>query len=199
MLEAVRRLRRFRRRTRRRVRLATARLAASRSFLQVAPRVMPRVDLTIHRLSGRRLLLGQALVPTLVLKTKGAKTSRLYETPLAFMRRRDGCFVVVGSNFGLPHHPAWTANLLAQPQSTVVFRGREVPVTAHLMSESEANAVWPRLLRMWPPFETYASRTERPFRIFALCPADSAQASCSPRPLAAADFATARRCSRRSC
>ena len=82
----------------------------------------------------------------------------------------DGSFIVVGSNFASDKHPAWTANLLAHPEATVNFRGRETPVRARLMADEEVNALWDELVAWYPNWSEYTGITERKFRVFSLEP-----------------------------
>jgi deazaflavin-dependent oxidoreductase (nitroreductase family) len=144
-------------------------LARRRAFSVVALRVAPGLDRLVGRLSGGRFVVSQLLVPTLVLTTTGAKTGLPRESPLATLVDGDA-FYVVGSNFGTARHPAWSANLLADPRATVVYGGRRVEVEAHLLDEQEKAAVWPRLLRVWPTYDTYVERSGRDLRVFRLEP-----------------------------
>src|SRR6187200_1585279 len=87
------------------------RVAGSPGFARVAPRVVPPVDRFLSRITGGRLVLSQALVPSLVLTTTGRRSGQPRAAPLACLPDDDGSFLVVGSNFGRQHHPAWTFNL----------------------------------------------------------------------------------------
>ncbi|MGK5551839.1 nitroreductase/quinone reductase family protein [Actinomadura kijaniata] len=147
-----------------------ARVSGARWFSRVGPKIVPPLDRALHRASGGRFLLGQALVPSLVLTTTGAVTGQQRTTPLACMPDEDGSWVVVGSNFGREKHPAWTGNLLKNPDAQVSFRGRTVPVTARLLSDEERAEVWPRLLKVWPVYDRYVERVERQLRVFRLTP-----------------------------
>jgi deazaflavin-dependent oxidoreductase (nitroreductase family) len=147
------------------------RVAASTWFRKVGPRIVPPVDKALHRLSGGRFLLGQSLLPGLVLTTTGAVSGRPRVAPLACLPEPDGGWVVVGSNFGRELHPAWTGNLLRHPEAEVSFRGRATPVTARLLEGAERAEVWPRLLEIWPVYDTYAERAGRELRVFRLTPA----------------------------
>jgi deazaflavin-dependent oxidoreductase (nitroreductase family) len=146
------------------------RISGSRWFARVGPKIVPPLDRALHRVSGGRLLLAQALVPSLVLTTTGSVSGRPRQVPLACLPEPDGGWIVVGSNFGRERHPAWTANLLGEPRATVHHRGRTVPVTARLLEGAEREEVWPRLLRVWPVYATYAGRVERELRVFRLVP-----------------------------
>lgn len=145
------------------------RIAGSDAFLKVAPKVVPPLDQAVHKLTGGRVHLSQAVVPSLVLHTTGARSGQPRETPLACLPEGDGWYVV-GSNFGQERHPAWTANLLAHPDATVTVKKRRVDVRARLLDDAEKAEVWPRLLRIWPTFDRYVERSGRNLRVFRLEP-----------------------------
>lgn len=146
------------------------RISAARWFSRIGPRIVPPLDRALHRASGGRFLLGQALIPSLMLTTTGAKSGLPRRVPLACMPEPGGGWIVVGSNFGREHHPAWTGNLLRHPEAEVTFRGRTVPVTARLLDGDERAAIWPRLVRVWPVYDRYRERVTRELRIFRLTP-----------------------------
>jgi deazaflavin-dependent oxidoreductase (nitroreductase family) len=145
-------------------------VAGSPAFAKVAPHVIPRVDRVLHRLTGGRFLMSAAMLPAVVLTTTGARSGQPRRAPLATLPQDDGSFLVVGSNFGRPHHPAWTANLIAHPEASISFQGDDVAVTAHLLTEDEKEAVWPLLTTMWPTFDRYVERSGRDLRVFCLVP-----------------------------
>ncbi|TDE25027.1 nitroreductase family deazaflavin-dependent oxidoreductase [Actinomadura sp. 6K520] len=146
------------------------RISGAEWFSRVGPKVVPPVDRALHKATGGRLLLSQFLVPSLVLTTTGAVSGLPRRTPLACLPDDDGGFFVVGSNFGREKHPAWTGNLLKNPEAEVSFQGRTVPVTARLLDDAERAAVWPRLIQVWPVYDRYVERADRQLRIFRLAP-----------------------------
>jgi deazaflavin-dependent oxidoreductase (nitroreductase family) len=146
------------------------RVSATRGFAKVAPRVVPAMDKIVHRLSGGRVLLSAQMLPGVVLTAVGAKSGLPRRTPLACMPEEGGTFVLVGSNFGRPDHPAWTANLLRNPEAEVSWKGRDIPVRAVLLAGEDREAAWAALLRFWPPYGAYAARVEREIRLFRLTP-----------------------------
>ncbi|MFI0444187.1 nitroreductase family deazaflavin-dependent oxidoreductase [Actinomadura sp. 6N118] len=148
------------------------RVSGSPVFAKIAPKIVPPLDRALHKASGGRFLLGQALVPSLVLTTTGAVSGKPRQAPLACMPEPDGTWVIVGSNFGREKHPAWTGNLLKNPDAEVSFRGRTVAVTAHLLDDDERTEVWPKLMKVWPVYDRYVERVERQLRIFRLTPKD---------------------------
>ena len=147
-----------------------ARVLASEPFRKAAPKVVPAFHRAVLKLSGGRTLLSTAANPMLMLTASGAKSGEPRQTPLAAVPLDDGSFIVVGSNFASDKHPAWTANLLAHPEATVNFRGRETPVRARLMADEEVNALWDELVAWYPNWSEYTGITERKFRVFSLEP-----------------------------
>jgi deazaflavin-dependent oxidoreductase (nitroreductase family) len=61
-------------------------------------------------------------MPLVLLTTTGARSGRPHTIPVAV--REDGPdLVVAGSRGGLPEHPQWYRNLLANPELTVEYLG----------------------------------------------------------------------------
>jgi len=146
------------------------RLASAPWFAKIGPRVVPPLDRVLHRLSGGRILLPQIVLPSMVLTTTGRRSGLARQTPLICLPEEDGAFVVVGSNFGRDHHPAWTANLLDEPKAEVAYQGRRIPVVAKPLDDTERAEVWPQLVRVWSVYDTYVERADRKLRVFRLTP-----------------------------
>ncbi|MFL6206042.1 MAG: nitroreductase family deazaflavin-dependent oxidoreductase [Acidimicrobiales bacterium] len=145
-------------------------MAGSALFARVGPYVVPYLDRFVHRVTGGRVVTSRLFVDSLVLTTVGRRTGEPREAPLACAREATGSWLVVGSNFGKEHHPAWTANLLAHPQASVGYRGAEVPVTARLLADEERDQAWADLRRVWPLYDRYEDRAGRSLRVFRLTP-----------------------------
>src|SRR5258708_3542693 len=139
-------------------------------FAKVGPKIVPPLDRALHKLSGGRFLMGQSLVPSMLLTTTGALSGEPRQAPLACMPEADGGWIVVGSNFGREKHPAWTANLIKNPRAQVSFRGKSIPVTAHLLEGSDREEIWPQLMKVWPVYDKYVERSGRELRVFRLTP-----------------------------
>ncbi|MBT2387203.1 nitroreductase family deazaflavin-dependent oxidoreductase [Streptomyces sp. ISL-11] len=147
-------------------------VSSTRTFARIAPHFVPALDRAVHRLTGGRTLLSARLLPSVVLTSTGARSGQARRTPLACMPE-DGpvrTWVLIGSNFGRPGHPAWTANLLAHPDAEISWKGRDVPVRARLLREAEREAAWAAVVRFWPPYARYQARVEREIRLFRLEP-----------------------------
>ena len=149
---------------------ASGRLLTSRPFRAVGPLVFPPLHRAVNRLTRGRTLLDSAAQPMLMLATTGAKTGKLRETPLAAVPLEGGRFVLVGSNFAREHHPAWSANLIANPYAEIVFHGERTPVRARLLEGAEREQRWQTALAWFPAWARYDAITERELRIFELEP-----------------------------
>jgi deazaflavin-dependent oxidoreductase (nitroreductase family) len=150
-----------------------------RTLLRIGPkpwfvawyrRVGPLIDPTISRIRDGRLMHSIYGLPGMVLHTTGAKSGLARSNPLLYARDgRD--FIVVGTNFGQPKHPAWTANLLAHPEAGVEAAGVVLPVTAHLIEGEEWDEVFARLVAVYPGYALYLERRgDLPPRLFRLVP-----------------------------
>ena len=137
----------------------------------LGPKVLTRVDRVLHRLTGGRWRSADLLFDSLVLVTTGRKSGLPRPATLACFDL-DGVPVVIASNFGREHHPAWSENLLAEPRAHIERGGQRVPVYARLLDPGERERVWPQAVAIWPSYETYreATRDTRDIRMFALEP-----------------------------
>ena len=148
----------------------SGRVLVSRPFRVIGPRVIPPFHRAISRLTGGRTLFDSAAQPMLTLTTRGSRTGQRRETPLAAVPLERGRFLVVGSNFARERHPAWTANLLANPDAEILFRGRRTPVRARLLEGDERQRRWQTAVGWFPGWIQYVTVTDREFRLFELVP-----------------------------
>ncbi|MFB7719815.1 nitroreductase/quinone reductase family protein [Nocardia sp. NPDC056100] len=150
---------------------AAQRVMSTTGFRKIAPSVIPGLDRAVHRLTGGRKMLLTLPQPEvgLILTTVGAKTGLLRRTPLVCLpdRERD-TWLLVGSNFGKPGHPAWTANLRGRPDATISWMGRDIAVCATELDGEEHARAWDEVVAFWPPYATYQAGTERRIRLFRL-------------------------------
>jgi deazaflavin-dependent oxidoreductase (nitroreductase family) len=144
-------------------------------FQRFGPSIVPPIDRALHKVSGGRLMIGQMMLPMVMLEHTGARTGQPRRTPLATMPDGDG-FWLVGSNYGRSGHPAWTANLLAHPDVAVVHKGKRRELRARLVDGAERDEAWPRLTTFWPGYAAYAKMNDpslgsgRILRVFRLDP-----------------------------
>jgi deazaflavin-dependent oxidoreductase (nitroreductase family) len=121
-----------------------------------------------HRTNGRWMP-SRMLRPVAVLHTTSRDgTPRL--TPLLADLGRSGDFLVMATNFGRTQHPAWSCHLLRDPHAAINWRGNFVQVRARLLTPQQQDAARERILRVMPPFDAYAKRSQRQVRVFTLTP-----------------------------
>jgi deazaflavin-dependent oxidoreductase (nitroreductase family) len=133
----------------------------------VGPLITP-LDRFLFHVSGGRLKLSSAMIPSLMLFTTGAKSGLRRESPLMCFPRPDGSWYIAGSNFGLETHPAWSGNLIANPEAEIHFRRELIPVRATLLDHGQTEAVWPELEEQWPHYRDYEKTAHRDIRVFRL-------------------------------
>ena len=109
-----------------------------RDYLETAGRVGH-----VHR--GRR---------TLVLTTRGRKTGKARRTALIYGRHGES-YVLVASNAGSRHHPAWYLNLVANPEALVQVGADRFTATARTALPDERAALWPLMVAEFHMFDRY--------------------------------------------
>lgn len=145
------------------------RLGSTRAFARIG-RAVSGVDRRLQRATGGRWsVLGRVRLPQLVLTTTGRRSGDPRDAVLLYAR--DGsAWVVLASNWGQAHDPAWALNLLADPRATVTVAGVGTPVRARTASDDERARLLPRLREIWPGYDAYAERAGRPLPLFVLEP-----------------------------
>lgn len=156
------------------VRRTAQRFARLTPVTIVLSRLLPRLDRVIRRVTkGRVGTAAQLIAPSLVLHSIGAKSGQPREHPLVYAADGDA-FVVVGTNFGGERQPAWTSNLLANPEASVSLDGGvTVPVTAHTVTDqAERDRLWALMDDAYVGFASYRRRLAdtRAIRMFRLEP-----------------------------
>lgn len=103
----------------------------------------------------------------LILTTKGARSGRLRENPLAFSLD-NGDYVVLASRGGSPKHPAWYHNLVANPDVTVEALGEQFDARAKVVDGEEYERLYQQHARRMPAFNEYRRRTSRKIPVVVL-------------------------------
>jgi deazaflavin-dependent oxidoreductase (nitroreductase family) len=145
-------------------------LIGGRPWLPRFNRQIVGLDRFLHRLTRGRLTLVQlAGLSGLMLTVRGARTGILRSTPLLCVPHDSG-WLVAGSNWGAPKPPAWVANLSAADRASVGFRGRTYDVAPREATGAEREELWTVMVRTWPNYAKYQSRSDRRIRVFLLTP-----------------------------
>ncbi len=116
--------------------------------------------------NGKYTLFGPTTIPEMLLTTIGRKSGQPRSSALSFLRDGDR-LLIIGSNFGQDHHPAWSSNLLANPHATAAIGGAKVPVMATLLTGDDHDRALQRFCE-YPMYRAYLTRTDRELRLFAL-------------------------------
>ena len=154
------------------VQRAIQRLAASRGGSQVLLRILPPIDRVFFRLSGNRHTLVSLLagLPTLLLVSTGAKSGLPRTTPLVGIPHGDG-YILIGSNFGQTHHPAWVYNLRVHPAAQLIHNGQAREYTAREVHGEEYDACWQKAVNYYAGYQAYKVRAGRKIAVFVFEPA----------------------------
>jgi deazaflavin-dependent oxidoreductase (nitroreductase family) len=142
-------------------------LGRTRAFAWVASRALPPIDARFreHPLST----IGTDF-PLCYLTVRGRKSGEQRTVPLLFVRDVERV-VLIASNWGQAHHPAWALNLDAAGEATVEIPGEGVrAMTSRRAVREEFERYWADALRFWPGYEGYRRRASREIRMFVLDP-----------------------------
>ncbi len=138
--------------------------------MPVSPATMTWNDAMIadFRASEGRITVGPMTGASLVLlTTTGAKSGLPRTTPLAYTRDGER-YVIVGSNSGGPTHPAWLANLQADPEVTVEVGTETFRARAVVTSGAERRRLFDAHAAVMPGFAAYQKKTDRELAVVTL-------------------------------
>ncbi len=71
---------------------------------------------------------------------------------------------------GAPSHPSWYLNISSNPAAEIQVRAERIPVTARTASDDEKSRLWQIVTEVWPNYDVYQSRTDRPIPVVVLSP-----------------------------
>jgi deazaflavin-dependent oxidoreductase (nitroreductase family) len=114
------------------------------------------LDRLVYRLTRGKTTASSWLagVEITMLSTVGARTGRRRTLPVLGLRDGDD-MLLIASNFGRPHNPAWYHNLRANPRATITFDGTTWEVTAQQLSGEERARGYARGEEIYPGFTHY--------------------------------------------
>lgn len=127
------------------------------------------VHRVLFRLSGGRLLGRLESTEVLILVTKGRKSGKQRVSPLLCFRFEEaGDPVIVASNYGQDHHPAWYLNVVADPNVVVEICGERFSAVAQVVRGDDRTTLFDRVVAANSRFATYRASTEREIPIVTL-------------------------------
>lgn len=154
-------------------------------FAWTAARLAPLDAAILKKTGGRFGLLGNYGLPQCLVTTTGRKSGQPRTVTLLYGRFGGSAeadtgggeeILLVGSNFGQKHHPAWAYNLEANPQATIQIGEEVTEMTARMVTDpEERERAFRTMYEIWPAYHAYRGRAGREIKIFALTPTIAAQ------------------------
>jgi deazaflavin-dependent oxidoreductase (nitroreductase family) len=147
--------------------------------------VVRRLHPPLYRRFHGAAFLGRSMgCETILLQTTGARSGRPRTAPLYAFPAGDApgaaraqatadeppVLVVVASNGGAGHPPAWYRNLRAHPEGVVVHASRSWAVWARDAAGDERERLWRSVNAVYPGFDDYQSIAPTPIPVVVLEP-----------------------------
>jgi deazaflavin-dependent oxidoreductase (nitroreductase family) len=96
-------------------------------------------------------------LPAFTLTAIGAKSGLPRRLPIFGIHAGEK-IILIGSNFGLAHHPAWVHNLRAHPECNVEWHGRSAKYLARETEGDEREKYWDLAVSYYAGYEAYRLR-----------------------------------------
>jgi deazaflavin-dependent oxidoreductase (nitroreductase family) len=105
--------------------------------------------------------------PVLLLTTTGRRSGEQRIAPLIYGRHGDD-YLVVASKGGAPQPPAWYRNLEADPHVEVQVKADRFEAVARTAAPGEKGELWETMTEIWPDYDAYQRKTDRPIPVVVL-------------------------------
>ena len=127
-------------------------------------RVLHHLDRAVFRATRGRATFTSWVtgMPIVLLTTTGARSGQRRTLPLVAVPSEDRV-IVIASNYGQRHNPAWYHNLKAHPQATMALHGSTREVTARELEGEERERWYALGVECYPGWIAYRERTA-PYR-----------------------------------
>lgn len=133
--------------------------------------LQPADELALFLTRGKHTI-AELVLPTIELETIGARTGQPRRHPLGGFLDGDR-YILIGSNFGRKHHPAWVHNLRAHPRCVVYVRGASKTYLAREAGGEERARCWNLALQYYKGYAAYEKRAApRKISVWILEPRD---------------------------
>lgn len=103
----------------------------------------------------------------LLLTTTGRRSGKPRTTVVGYIEEGDA-LVVIASKGGLPEHPAWYYNLVANPEVTVERDGTSTQMRARVAEGEERDRLWKEISTLEPTFVGYQAGVSRRIPVVVL-------------------------------
>ncbi len=134
-----------------------------------ALRAFGKLNVPIYRATRGRLMNKVGGAPVMLLTSIGRRSGQPRTAPVLYLADGEH-LVVISSNGGNNHAPAWSYNLRANPDAEVQIRGQRRKVRARVAEGEERADLWRRMNEQYAGFEDYDKTTSREIAVFVLEP-----------------------------
>lgn len=108
-------------------------------------------------------------IPIIVVTMRGATSGKVRK--IGLMRvEHEGEYALVASKGGAPEHPAWYANLVADPNVMIQDGPEPRDYVVREVTGAERQAWWDRGVAVYPPYAQYAERAGRTIPVLVASP-----------------------------
>jgi deazaflavin-dependent oxidoreductase (nitroreductase family) len=136
--------------------------------IMVVRKVGSRIDPALIRLTGGRLSF-VAPFPAMLLTHTGAKSGVTRTSTVVYFTDADRV-IVIASNFGVPHRPAWYYNVKAYPEVTLSGRGFGGSFHAEELVGPERDRLFQLATGASSPYDHYQRTARKPVPVIAFHP-----------------------------
>jgi deazaflavin-dependent oxidoreductase (nitroreductase family) len=109
------------------------------------------------------------VAPSLILRTYGRKSGKVFMTPLLYSPWGHE-YILVGSKGGHDEHPSWYLNLKARPEAEFQVRAQRFRGRWEELSGEKRAKVWDYVTKFFPNYQAYQDRTARQLPVIVLTP-----------------------------
>jgi deazaflavin-dependent oxidoreductase (nitroreductase family) len=134
-----------------------------------ALRAFGKLNVPIYRLTRGRLMNKVGRAPVMLLTSTGRRSGQPRTAPVLYLADSER-LIVVSSNGGNNHAPAWSYNLTANPDAEVEIRGDRRRVRARVAEGEERADLWLKMNQQYAGFADYDATTSREIAVFVLEP-----------------------------
>lgn len=134
-----------------------------------ALRAFGKLNVPVYRLTRGRLMNKVGRAPVMLLTSIGRRSGQPRTAPVLYLADGDR-LVVVSSNGGNDHAPAWSYNLKANPDCEVEIRGERRQARARVAEGEERADLWQKVNQQYAGFDDYDETTSREIAVFVLEP-----------------------------
>jgi F420H(2)-dependent quinone reductase len=128
-----------------------------------------KLNVPIYRLSGGRVGGKVGRAPVLLLTTTGRKSGQKRTAPVVYLADGENV-VVINTNAGNAHEPAWSLNLKANSEAEVERGRRRYSVRARIAAGEERTELWRKHNEQYAGFDDYQRKLDREASVIVLEP-----------------------------